>query len=122
MTETAETPEVKATRQLHDIATSTGMSHGTVMEVAGIFKRLNDAEAERDAALAVIEQAKVALAYGSGERDHLERIYATTNVLLSSPAPALAEVKADAWDEGADAGFDNAGLPTPQWAQNPYRK
>lgn len=72
------------------------------------LNEMRELKAKRDAALAVIAYARACLSH-DGERDYLERIYATQNALTQSPASALAKVKADAlrqavedaeeWDE-----------------------
>jgi len=53
----AELPEVKATRQLHELCATTGMDIEAALTLADVYRRWNDALAERDAALATMKQA-----------------------------------------------------------------
>lgn len=71
-----------------------------VFDVSSLRAIQNAAMAERDAARAVIAYAEAAIS-NDGERDYLERIYATQNALAQSPESALAKVKADALREAA---------------------
>lgn len=87
-------------------------------EQVRLAARCDQAQNERDALAAVIEQAE----------DHLTRHFLdmlvadeVLPILASAPADALREVKADVWDEGADAMAEHIDNGAWWEIQNPYR-
>lgn len=93
-----------------------GREHGR------LERALAKAERERDEALAVIERAKAAATYPRDTNDVVRR------ELNQSPSAALDAVKAEAWDEGFDAGerdvfqHEKHGWGDERCIPNPYRK
>lgn len=94
-----------------------GREHGR------LERALAKAEHERDEALAVIEWAKGRLRR-SWTNDHLAM--EAQDALDTIDTSALDAVKAEAWDEGYGAGWDDAenyhGELIPEFTHNPHRR
>ena len=97
------------------------------VEVRELAACIAQAEAERDAALAVIEQARdLAESTSQGEHgDYGEPVVFASDLLdrlTTSPPDALDAVKADAFDEGALRVIQwNKSFPLLAPTDNPYR-
>ena len=93
-------------------------------------RQIAEARAERNQLAAVVEQARLYCEnQGDKFRHHAGRIL---DMLAASPADALREVKADAWDEGHSWGWSDAQdahdvrqeMKRSEWrlsTSNPYR-
>lgn len=83
------------------------------------MKRRKEAEAERDALAAVVEQVRATLEHYQGQKVDVAPIDILD--MLPAPSVALDHVRAEAWDEGYFRRMDDYPFD-PEERDNPYRK